>query len=548
MKTAKPTKTALTALTILTLCATSNANLSTKTLKPPRIGTDNETTLCDVNDVYYLSKPDNPWQSNYTVALQAPYTSPKIFYQGELAKIAEQKNNLIPAQYQISVNNSFVNSLSVTINNVVVMHSYSFASGAQTSLNLDENLIPEKVKLLDGIMKNDNSSGPKKDWDRLITCALVQDSSKNLILAGFQTGDNHLFYADWAAVQGKNGQFRYLNYDAITLPVDSGVISAGKLILVLRDETDSSGANQNLSFEAVVQIDSIDALQVPLSVQKAEISQGAKLTKILKNHLNSSFISLKHFHGNNDWELVLVNQNLTQITNIYGNFSLKTAQTPNLVLEASSQYTYNISHKFEYIGCDSTHDHIICSGKLKKAPKNSQNPQIPQPEATLSAVPEEDNNGVLDIYDKTDGDLHGIGKVSKTIQLPDASSPPLDFRFGFAVQNYQDNIISFIQPGKRSVQTISIAGEIDSMNRGYWKVFWVMSVCICLFLGLGIVLAYNAGKRVDWGQGDGDNQDHSGDVDLEGGEGEQRLYDAQNQKLKDSGMTGDKLELDEGGF
>lgn len=137
----------------------------------------------------------------------------------------------------------------------------------------------------------------------------------------------------------------------------------------------------------------------------------------------------------------------------------------------------------DYYNCDVTSDYLVCAGFNGKS------------------FPSEYVNSIkthLHIIRRKDGSLKGNGKTLTKISLNDKSYPNLLPRNQFVVQNYEDNIISYIEPYSRKIKTVSLFSIEDAENAAFWKFLLWGSFAIISFLVLGVFAGRKLGLEKDW--------------------------------------------------
>lgn len=159
-----------------------------------------------------------------------------------------------------------------------------------------------------------------------------------------------------------------------------------------------------------------------------------------------------------------------------------TGAEDNFVIQNVTQEKYDFSN-LEAYECSLTVDYIVCGGY------NSMN----FPYAYTNKV-----DTWLHIIRRKDGALKGDGKTITKFPLNDNVYPNILPKNQFTVQNYEDNIISYIEPSTRKIVTCDIFAIEDKENAKFWTFLLFGSFIIISFLVFSVLLGRKYGNETDW--------------------------------------------------
>ena len=113
-------------------------------------------------------------------------------------------------------------------------------------------------------------------------------------------------------------------------------------------------------------------------------------------------------------------------------------------------------------------------------------------------------NTWLHVIRRKDSTLKGDGKSVTTFPLNDSLYPPVLPKNQVVVQNYAENIMTYIEPNTRRLVTGSVVSIEDMENKQFWTVLSFGTVGILLFLTVSTLAGKKYGAEKDWDKIRGD--------------------------------------------
>ena len=168
-------------------------------------------------------------------------------------------------------------------------------------------------------------------------------------------------------------------------------------------------------------------------------------------------------------------------------FKVETVQATFSATLISTQY-YEIKPLDNYT-CKLTMDYLLCMGN---------NGGVIPYEYSLGT------NTWLHVIRRKDSTLKGDGKSVTTFPLNDSLYPPVLPKNQVVVQNYAENIMTYIEPNTRRLVTGSVVSIEDMENKQFWTVLSFGTVGILLFLTVSTLAGKKYGAEKDWDKIRGD--------------------------------------------
>jgi len=165
------------------------------------------------------------------------------------------------------------------------------------------------------------------------------------------------------------------------------------------------------------------------------------------------------------------------------------SENSNLSISEVKKQDYSLKNP-AYYDCKISADYIICGG--------FDADQIPS-----SYYVNNRSEMWIHFIKRVDGAQKGDGKsIFYEYKSNDDIFPGLYPKNQYVVQNYEQNIISFIEPFTRNVITISVDMFVQRVNaetyHQFWKFFFVSAAVILMVLFACINAGRQFGKNVNW--------------------------------------------------
>ena len=170
-------------------------------------------------------------------------------------------------------------------------------------------------------------------------------------------------------------------------------------------------------------------------------------------------------------------------------FSVTEDLTRKLQISGVTKHEYKLKNP-DFYDCKLSADYIICGGY--------DSDSVPSSTFVNDSV-----DMWMHFIKRVDGAEKGDGQsIMFQYKCNDDIYPGLYPKNQFVVQNFQHNIISYIEPNTRKVVTISVENFVQRVNsetyHQFWKFFFVSAAVILLVLFACINAGNQLGKTVNW--------------------------------------------------
>lgn len=422
-------------------------SLSSSTLSQQ---TPNNLKISDLSNVFALAKPPNPKISNYTFLITKPSDSVYIFYGQQY--IQEFANPYKNGFKRFKLTSNLTQSAYIGTSEDGITYMVNYLNSGEVGKTDEFKKEIKKISLLDKILDYSNP-----------------DSSTSY---GYFTSEMDLYRL---TISDKASSFytkileKVKIHSAVSIRT-SKEASIAFAIYATEDDKNTVKFGGNAFF-----MDPNNLKEVKTTLQSSFIDT--------LNDLGGDIgeLKLRYLMDGSDKpkiEVTLVSGDFKKVINTQCHMEYKgEIATPEIIFECGEREQYTPDDSYSSFYCDSSKDYVLCGGNVKDS--NTQH---------------------IEIFLKKDGKYKGDGASISTINLDNSNIPKIDPKKAFEIENYDDNMILYISPNSRKATFASVFDEIEKDNESFWRMLFVLSIGLIVFLIVGTSFAYSASKKVDFGK------------------------------------------------